>query len=94
LVDVHPKPYGFSFADSIAEEMQIEGQQPLPCPQAVAYRVGGPTPTRGRYIALWRRQLVPGQPLPEMVLPINLDAAVTVDLEQTYARAAADADLP
>src|SRR5205823_62332 len=42
LVDVLPRPRGFSFADAIAAELEIPDQPPLPTPHAVAYRVGEP----------------------------------------------------
>src|SRR5579883_1400856 len=41
LVDVHPRPIGFSFADRIAAELSID-QEPLPPPMAISYRVGEP----------------------------------------------------
>ena len=44
-------------------------------------------------IDIWRRPLAGGRPLPSLPLPITMDAAVAVDLEQTYMRAAADAYL-
>jgi len=92
MVDVHPRPLGFSFADRIAAELQF--QQPVcPSPMAVSYRVGEPASTGGRILAIWRRPLTPGSPLPAAVLPLTLEAAVTVDLEYTYQRAVADAYL-
>jgi hypothetical protein len=93
LVDVHPRPQGFSFADAIAAELDLPDQPRLPAPFAVAYRVGGPAATGGSMIDIWRRPLAGGLPLPSLPLPITMDAAVTVDLEQTYVRAAADAYL-
>src|SRR5262249_19326732 len=38
LVDVHPRPYAFSFINEIARELQFE-QFPCPPPAAAAYRV-------------------------------------------------------
>ncbi|HWE94609.1 MAG TPA: DUF4058 family protein [Tepidisphaeraceae bacterium] len=93
LVDVHRRPAGFSFADGIAAELQIPGQPALPAPMAVSYRVGQPAATGGRLLAIWRRPLSPGQPLPPLPLPLTLDLAVQVELEPTYSRAAADAYL-
>jgi hypothetical protein len=92
LVDVHRRPLNFSFADRIAEELQIR-QPSLPPPLAVAYRVGEPVATGGRLLAIWRRPLAVGFPLPSLVLPITVDEQVQIDLEQTYSRAAADAYL-
>lgn len=90
LVDVHRRPLDFSFADRIAEELQIE-QPSCPPPLAVSYRVGEPAATGGRILAIWRRPLSIGEPFPVMPLPLNVDTAVSVDLEQTYSRAAEDA---
>ena len=92
LVDVHRRPLAFSFADRIAQELQIR-QPPLPPPLAVGYRVGEPAATGGRLLAIWRRPLTAGAALPRLWLPLTVDSAVPVDLEQTYARAAADAYL-
>ncbi len=92
LVDVHRRPQGFSFADRIAQELQIR-QPTCPPPMAVSYRVGEPAASGGRNLAIWRRALSPGVALPDVVLPITLASAITIDLEQTYTRAAADAYL-
>jgi hypothetical protein len=92
LVDVHQRPVGFSFADRIAEELHLK-QPPCPPPLAVSYRVGEPAATGGRLLAIWRRPLHVGDSLPTIKLPIKVDVAVSVDLEQTYSRAAADAYL-
>jgi hypothetical protein len=92
LVDVHPRPLGFSFVDRIAQELQIR-QPPCPPPMAVSYRVGEPAATGGRILAIWRRPLTAGAALPSAVLPLTVDSAVSVDLEQTYQRAAQDAYL-
>jgi hypothetical protein len=86
LVDVHRRPLRFSFAERIAQELQIE-QPPLPAPLAVGYRVGEPAPNGGRFLALWRRPLAVGQPLPSLPLPLSVQESVPVDLEQTYQRA-------
>lgn len=92
LVDVHNRPIGFSFADRIATELNLE-PSPLPAPCAVSYRVGEPAPTGGRLLALWRRSLSPNAPLPALPLPLSIDFSVSVDLEQTYMKAAHDAYL-
>lgn len=94
LVDVHPRPAGFSFADRVAEELRLEHQPSLPPPFVASYRVGEHAATGGRLLAVWRRNLVPGAPLPAMPLPLTTELALSVDLEPTYARAAADAYLP
>ena len=93
LVDVHPRPVGFSFADGIAQELQIPDPSPIPTPMAASYRVGEPAATGGRLLALWRRALSAGEPLPSLPLPLDTQSSVPVDLEATYMRAAADAYL-
>jgi hypothetical protein len=93
LVDVHRRPLNFSFADRITEELQIPNQPSLPAPMAISYRVGGPAATGGSLLGIWRRPLTIGEPLPTMKLPLSVEIAVAVDLEHTYARAAADAYL-
>jgi hypothetical protein len=92
LVDVHRRPLNFSFPDRIAQELQLR-QPPCAPPLAVSYRVGERAAAGGRFLAIWRRPLTVGQPLPTVVLPLAVDLDVRVDLEQTYTRAAADAYL-
>lgn len=86
LVDVHRRPAAFSFADRIAAELRMS-QPPVPAPHAVAYRVGGPTPDGGRFLAVWRRPFAVGDPLPPLRLWLSADESVPVDLEGTYRRA-------
>jgi len=93
LVDVHPRPLTFSFADAMAQELQI-AQPPTPSPLAVAYRVGEPAATGGRMLAIWRRPLQVGMPLPTMQLPLTVHAAIPINLEETYMGATATAYLP
>ncbi|HEX3149870.1 MAG TPA: DUF4058 family protein [Gemmataceae bacterium] len=90
IVDVHPQPFGFSFADALAVELDAE-QPPLPAPMTISIRDGGAVPDRGTRLEVWRRPLTPGQPLPTMPLFLSATDSVHVDLETTYARAAADA---
>jgi hypothetical protein len=92
LVDVHRRPIHFSFAEALEAELHI-ALSPLPAPLAASYRVGEPAPEGGRLIAIWRRSLRRGEPLPFMPLPLNVHTALHVDLEATYAMAAADAYL-
>jgi hypothetical protein len=92
LVDVHRRPLKFSFADRIAEELQLE-QPPCPAPFAVSYRVGEEAPNGGRFLAVWRRPLAAGQPLPSLPLPLTIERRVSIDLEKTYLEAAASAYL-
>ena len=89
LVDVHPRPSGFSFADALATELKL-AQAPLPNPMAIAYRASGAVPDGGSLLGIWRRPLAPGQPLPTMPLFVSNSAKVQVDLDATYLRAAVD----
>ena len=91
LVDVPSAAARFFLCRRIAEELHV-AQPPCPPPLAVSYRVGGPAAEGGRS-AIWRRPLTVGTSLPVMTLAIAGEVAVAVDLEQTYARAAADAYL-
>jgi hypothetical protein len=92
LVDVHRRPLQFSFADRIAAELHLD-QPACPAPYALAYRVGEPAPQGGRFLAVWRRPLTVGSPLPPLRLPLSVQESVPVDLEATYTRAAAAAYL-
>jgi hypothetical protein len=86
LVDVLPRPAGFSFADAIAANVGIE--QPLcPVPFAVSYRVGEPVP-EGTLLARWVRPFHIGDPLPTIPLALNVHQSVLIDLEHTYREAA------
>lgn len=92
LVDVHPRPYGFSFADELGRSLELE-QPRLPTPMAISYRVGEEAPDGVRFLALWRRPLTVGEALPSVRLALTVHDSVTLDLEETYMRAAADAYL-
>src|SRR5204862_4843312 len=72
LVDVHRRPLNFSFADRIAEELQI-APAPCPAPVAVSYRVGEPAAIGGRLLAIWKRPLGVGAVLPMVPLPLTVD---------------------
>jgi hypothetical protein len=90
LVDVFAHPAGFSFADEVSDDLGL-GEPPTPPPFAISYRVGSPVPlgdAMGTPVALWRRSLAVGQPLPEIPLPLDEDVAVVIDLEATYKEAA------
>jgi hypothetical protein len=89
LVDVHSRPANFSFADQISHSLGMS-QESLPSPFAASYRVGEAAATGGKLLAVWRRCLKSGEPLPVLPLPLAVDCHVEVDLEQTY-RAAAEA---
>ncbi len=86
LIDVLPRPEGFSFADALASNLGL-AQPPCPAPCALSYRVGEPVP-EGTIVALWRRPLRVGQPLPVVPLALSADQRVQMDLEQTYREAA------
>ena len=92
LVDVHRRPLQFSFADRIAEELTM-AQAPFPAPFAISYRVGEEAPSGGRFLGIWRRPLSMGGPLPTLRLALSVRESVLVDLDATYARAAAAAYL-
>lgn len=90
LVDVLPRPQGFSFSDAITSSLGLE-LPPLPPPFAATYRVGEVIPVgddMGNLVGLWRRPLQVGHPLPTLPLPLTVHQAVMIDLEATYQRAA------
>jgi hypothetical protein len=86
LIDVLPRPAGFSFGDALALELGF-AQQPCLPPCAVSYRVGEPLP-EGTLLALWRRPLNIGQPLALIPLALSTSEAIVIDLEETYHQAA------
>ena len=95
LVDVLPRPRGFSFSDAVTSGLGLD-LPPLPPPFAAAYRVGEVVPVgddMGSLVGLWRRPLQVGQPLPTLPLPLSVHRAVPIDLEETYTRAAKQAYL-
>lgn len=94
LVDVLPRPRGFSFADALTGGLGLD-LPPMPSPFAAAYRVGGVIPVgddMGSRLGVWRRPVQVGEPLP--TLPLSVHQSVSIDLEQTYQRAAERAYLP
>jgi hypothetical protein len=86
LVDVLPRPEGFSFADALATSLGIE-QPACPAPCVVSYRVGEPVP-EGTILALWLRSLTVGKTLPVVPLALNSQVQILIDLERTYREAA------
>lgn len=89
LVDVLPRPNGYSFYE-ITSGLGMD-LPPLPPPFAAAFRVGEVVPVgddMGSLVGLWRRPLRVGQPLPTLPLPLSVHRAVLIDLEETYQRAA------
>ena len=89
LVDVHRRPVGFSFAQLIAAGLGEE-LPAAPTPSVVSYRVGTAAAFGGRMLGVWQQPLAVAEPLPRMPLALTPDAAVMVELEPTYSRAAAD----
>lgn len=89
LVDVLPRPKGFSFSDAITSSLGLDVPA-LPPPFAAAYRIGEVVPVgndMGSLVGLWRRPLRVGQSLPTLPLPLNVHRAIVIDLEETYQRA-------
>ena len=86
LIDALPRPEDFSFADAIAANLGLD-QPPCPVPFVVSYRVGEPVPD-GTLVAVWRRPLRVGEPLPTLPLALTTHDSVSVDLEATYREAA------
>jgi hypothetical protein len=86
LIDALPRPAGFSFADALAANLGF-AQPACPAPCAVSYRVGEPVPD-GTILALWRRPLHIGQPLPVVPLALDSQQRIPIDLEHTYCEAA------
>lgn len=87
LVDVHRRPLGFSFVESMAAEMQCQFPVGLP-PHAVSWNAGGPTPEGGQFLDGWYRSLTVGQPLPALPLALAAPKSLLIDLEHTYVEAA------
>jgi Protein of unknown function (DUF4058) len=86
LIDVLPRPANFSFVDELGLDLGF-AQEPCPVPCAASYRVGEPVP-EGTIIALWRRPLAIGRPLPTIPLALDTRNQVDIDLEHTYREAA------
>lgn len=90
LIDLLPRPAGVSFVDAVAAGVGLAiPATPPPC--AASFRVRGPVPqgdVLAPMVAVWRRAFQVGQPLPALPLPLNDRMAVTIDLEETYSRAA------
>jgi hypothetical protein len=87
LIDVLPRPIGFSFADAIAADLGLANDPPMAPPSAVSYRVGEPVP-EGTLVATWRRPMQVGQPLAMIQLALSIGVAIDIDLDHTYEQAA------
>ena len=92
IVDVHRRPALFSFPQYVAKSFGMT-QPMLVAPSAVSFGLGGGAPSGGRMVDVWQRPLVVGQPLPAMTLMLTGIEYVTVNLDETYSRAAADSYL-
>jgi hypothetical protein len=86
LIDVLPRPVGFSFADALNANLKFE-QPPCAVPFVVSYRVGESVPD-GTLIGFWRRSLAVGSALPTIPLALNVRESIPIDLEHTYREAA------
>jgi hypothetical protein len=86
LIDVLPRPAGFSFADALAANLGFT-QAPCPAPYAVSYRVGEAVP-EGTILASWTRRLQVGQSLATIPLALDARQQLMIDLEHTYREAA------
>jgi hypothetical protein len=86
LIDVLPRPAGFSFADAVAADIGL-AFPPCPVPFAVSFRVGEPVP-EGTVVAYWRRPLAVAAPLGTIPLALSVHEGVGIDLEHTYREAA------
>jgi hypothetical protein len=89
LVDVHRLPLGFSFAQYLGAALRLAVPE-MPAPMVASYGIGGALPDGGSMFDIWQRPLVVGQPLPKLPLALRGVDYVNVNLEATYARAAAD----
>jgi len=90
FVDLHPRPFAFSFADEIAERLQFPQQPSLQAPYAISYRVNSAS-SGETTVAVRRFSLKVGDCLPNSPLAIGFPDVVIVDLEETYRKAAASA---
>ena len=87
VVDIHRRPANFSFSQYIAAALELSTPQ-LATPSVISYGLRGPAAAGGRWLDIWQRPLAVGEPLP--ALPLAGDDRVTVNLDATYSRAAAD----
>ncbi len=95
LVDLLPRPIGFSFVNVLRAAMGLAIPD-TPAPFAVSFRVGDPIPNGSAecpVIGVWCRALQPGQPLPTLPLTLVSRQQILIDLEETYRSACEQAYL-
>jgi hypothetical protein len=95
LVDLLPRPAGFSFLNVLGAALGLSIPD-TPAPFAVSFRVGDPVPNgnaESPVIGVWHRALLPGQPLPTLPLTLLSRQQILIDLEQTYRSACEQAYL-
>jgi hypothetical protein len=90
VLEVTPRPHGFSFANLIAAELEIPNQPPIAAPVVASYRVIGGVTGEPAVVEVWRRAVRVGDPLPTLPLAIGPQQSISIDLEGTYMRAATD----
>lgn len=91
LVDITPRPLGFSFAQFLAGELAIGTTEQTPAaPIVSSYRVDGRDAGRPLTVSAWLRPVAVGEKLPTIPLALNPDETVLIDLESSYARTARD----
>ena len=86
LIDLLPRPAGFSFLEVLGAALGLAIPS-TPAPFAVSFRVGDPVPNGGAespVIGVWHRALQAGQPLPTLPLALGSLQRVLIDLEPTY----------
>lgn len=95
LVDLLPRPKGFSFVDVLGTALGL-AIPATPAPNAVSFRVGDPIPSgdaEAPLIGVWSRALQVGQPLPTLPLTLTSREYTSIDLEQSYRAACEQAYL-
>jgi hypothetical protein len=95
LIDLLPRPVGFSFLDVLRTALGL-ALPATPTPFAVSFRVGDPIPNGNvvsPVIAVWRRALQVGEPFPPLPLALVARQHVLIDLEQTFCAACSQAYL-
>jgi hypothetical protein len=95
LVDLLPRPAGFSFLDVLGTALGL-AIPATAAPFAASFRVGDPIPkgnAESPLIGVWYRSLHPGHPLPALPLALSSGHRIVIDLEQSYRAACEQAYL-